>query len=168
MNSTLRNIAILPLLVALVTLLGAGCMHAGQPHGGNDFRYLNPDDLPKPPPIFSQVVSGPRHGTPVYISGQVAFDRGGQIVGAGDMAKQMDQSFANLRGAITAAGGRPEHVTRLMVFIVDLRPEHLKSLFAAIRASFPADRMPANTLLGVSRLARDGLLFEVQADMVVP
>lgn len=155
------------LMVAFAASLAAGCTHHSL-HSSGEFRYLNPDTMPKPPPIFSQVVSGPRHGTPVYISGQVAFDRDGKIVGAGDMAKQMEQSFANLRAGIAAVGGRPDHVTRLMVFIVDFRPEHLKLLFAAIRANFPADRMPANTLLGVSRLARDGLLFEVQADMVVP
>ena len=151
----------------LAMLTAAGCMH--HPHqSSNDFRFLNPADMPKPPPIFNQIVVAPRHGTPVYISGQVAFDRDGRVVGEGDMAKQIDQSFANLRAAITAAGGQPGQVTRLMVFIVDFRPEHLKLLFAAMRASFPADRMPANTLLGVSRLARDGLVFEVQADMVIP
>mgnify|MGYP002085321516 CR=1 FL=1 len=96
--------AVLQMIVAFAALLAAGCTHHSL-HAGGEFRYLNPDTMPKPPPIFSQVVSGPRHGTPVYISGQVAFDRDGQIVGAGDMAKQMEQSFANLRAGIAAAGG---------------------------------------------------------------
>jgi enamine deaminase RidA (YjgF/YER057c/UK114 family) len=162
MKTSARN-----LTLACAALGASGCATFGSAPIGA-FSYLNPADMPKPPPIFSQVVAGPRLGTPVYISGQVAFDRDGQIVGAGDMTRQMEHSFANLRAAIAAAGGRPEYVTRLMVFVVDFRPEHLKSLFASIRAHFPADRMPANTLLGVSRLAREGLLFEVQADMVIP
>jgi enamine deaminase RidA (YjgF/YER057c/UK114 family) len=150
----MKAISALPLAIAL-----AGCAAPVQ--------YVNPPELPRPP-IFSQAVVTPAQGKLVFISGQVAFDRDAKIVGEGDMGRQMEQSFANLKRAIDAAGAKPEHVTRLMVFIVDYRPEHLKLLFPVIRAHFPADKLPANTLLGVSRLARDGLLFEVQADAVVP
>ena len=87
---------------------------------------LNPPDIPTPQ-TFTHVIAAA--GTRlVFIAGQVAEDAHGNLVGAGDMAAQARQVFANIGRALAAAGARPEQVTKLGIFVANYRREHLAEI----------------------------------------
>jgi enamine deaminase RidA (YjgF/YER057c/UK114 family) len=119
-----------------------------------------------PGPGYSHVVSVDVPGRLVVVSGQIALDAAGNLVGPGDLEAQTRQVFANLQAALTAAGARWEHVVRLGYF---LRDAGGVGVVRAVRAEFvPADVAPAASLVEVSRLVRDDLLVEIEAMAVVP
>ncbi len=136
-------------------------------HTSDAAIYINPDDMFSLP-IFTQVIVAPRHGRTVYISGQVAFDAAGKLIGEGHHGRQIDAAFANLKRALAAAGAKPEHVLKVMHFFVNYSLDCLDPMFRNLKETFPADRMPTSTLICIPRLARDGLLYEIQAEAVIP
>ncbi len=123
-------------------------------------ELINPDELPTPA-SYTQVVvaTGSRL---VFVAGQVAEDAQGNLVAAGDLAAQARQAFANVGRALAAASARPDQVTRITIYVVGHRPEYLPDISAARIAVF-GDHKPADTLLGVERLAEPGYLIEVEA-----
>ena len=125
---------------------------------------INPDDLPLPESYTHVVVAtGTRM---VFVAGQVAEDGEGDLVASGDLAGQARQAFANLGRALAAAGARPEQVTKLTIYVVGHRPEHLPDISAARIAVF-GDHKPADTIVGVETLAEAGRLIEVDAMAVM-
>jgi enamine deaminase RidA (YjgF/YER057c/UK114 family) len=125
---------------------------------------INPDTLPTPE-SYTQVVvaTGSRL---VFVAGQVAEDVHGDLVGAGDLAAQARQAFANVGRALAAAGARPDQVARITIYVVGHRPEYLPLISEARIAVF-GDHKPADVLLGVATLAEPGYLIEVDAFAVV-
>ena len=104
-------------------------------------KCINPPDIPTPETFTHVIVAT---GTKlVFIAGQVAEDAHGNLVGAGDMAAQARQVFANIGRALAAAGARPEQVTKLGIFVANYKREHLAEIEAgpggAVRGS-QADR----------------------------
>lgn len=79
---------------------------------GPAHRQIDAPGLP-PGPGYSHAVSVDVPGRLVVISGQIALDSAGDLVGPGDLEAQTRQVFANLETALTAAGARWEHVVRL-------------------------------------------------------
>lgn len=134
------------------------------PTPSSTVRFLNPPALP-PPAGYSHVakVSG---GEIVFVSGQVALDRGGNLVGANDMAAQARQVFTNLRAALEGAGTDFAHVVKLTFYVVDA------SKMAAVRQvrdEFVDTRHPpASTAVEIRRLVRAEFLIEVDAVATVP
>ncbi len=59
-------------------------------------------------------------GRLLYISGQVAWDASGNIVGKGDVRAQARQIFANLRGVLQAAGGDPGNLMKITTYITKI------------------------------------------------
>ena len=104
-------------------------------------------------------------GGTLYVSGLVATDERGGIVGAGDVVEQTRQIFRNLRLILDAAGAGPSDVAKLTIFMrdVDQRP-----LINPIRQEFFGVHRPASTLVEVSRLVREELLIEIEAVAVLP
>jgi enamine deaminase RidA (YjgF/YER057c/UK114 family) len=127
-------------------------------------RLINPGDLPVPPTYTHVVVAtGTRL---VFIAGQEPEDADGNLAGAGDLAVQARQVFANLGCALAAAGARPDQVAKITIYVVRHRPEYLPVIEAARVALFGAHK-PADTLVGVETLARPGYLIEVDAFAVL-
>jgi enamine deaminase RidA (YjgF/YER057c/UK114 family) len=125
----------------------------------------NPEGL-SPPRGYTHVIMATGRRT-VYVAGQVALDAGGNLVGAGDLAAQAGQVFANLRTALAAAGAGPADVVKLTTFVVGYTPEH-RAAIAEARAAFLGDAAPpASTLVGVQSLAAEGFLIEVEAVAVL-
>ena len=129
-------------------------------------RYLNPQAL-FAPPGYSHVVEVTGPGRTVYIAGQVGIDKSLKIAGgAGDARAQIRQSFENLKAALAEVGATFNDVVKVTNYLVDIA--HLKD-FREIRDSYiNTAAPPASTLLVVSRLAIDGLLFEIDAVAVLP
>lgn len=126
-------------------------------------EYLNSG---KPNSIegFSQVV---RIGPSVYVSGQVALDGEGKVVGPGDLRAQATQAFENLTHALRIAGATPAEAVRVTVYIVNLTPADWAVVREVGARFFPQRNPPAGTVLGVAALPREGLLIAVDAVAVV-
>jgi len=125
---------------------------------------INPEDLHMPS-TYSQVVvaTGSRM---VFVAGQEPEDEQGNLVGPGDLAAQARQVFANVGRALAAAGARPEHVTKLTIYVVGYQRGHLPVIEEARVAVF-AEHKPADALIGVQALSHPGFLIEVDAIAVV-
>jgi enamine deaminase RidA (YjgF/YER057c/UK114 family) len=127
-------------------------------------ELINPDGLPTPTGYTHvAVASGSRV---VFVAGQVAEDSLGGLVGAGDLAVQARQAFANVGRCLAAAGARPDQVARITIYVVGYRPELLPAIAAGRIAVF-GDHRPTDTLLGVESLADPAYLIEVDAIAVV-
>lgn len=160
------------LLIALS--LGTGCasttpaapaaaakISAAAPFG----RRLNPEQLPKPNG-YSHVVET-RGGRTVYVSGQVALDGVGNVVGA-DFRAQTEQVFANLNHALDAVGANFGHVVKLTMFVTELSPENLTALREVRNRYIDAAHGPASSLVAITRLVRPELLVEIEVIAVIP
>jgi len=103
----------------------------------------------------------------VYVAGQIALDADGKLVGLGDMAAQAKQVYANIAQALAAAGATFADVVKLNMYIVGLDADRMAASRAARSLHFPGPNYPASTLVGVTALAMDGLMIEVEAVAIV-
>ncbi|OYW21506.1 MULTISPECIES: RidA family protein [unclassified Sphingomonas] len=123
--------------------------------------FLNPPALAQPG-SYSHVAMVPA-GRQVHLSGQVALDADGALVGRGDLAAQATQVFANVALAMAAAELPITAVFKLTLYVVDLTPERANIVRAARAACFGAGPYPAATMVGVSALVDPAFLIEVEA-----
>jgi enamine deaminase RidA (YjgF/YER057c/UK114 family) len=131
-------------------------------------KFIHPEKLANFPKSFTQVVSVQAGETKtVYISGQVAIDREGKVVGRGDLGAQTAQVFENLTYALESAGARPEDVVKLNMYVVNMKPEDGKTVGLALRKWFNQENLPASTMIGVVSLVSPDFLLEVEAIAVV-
>ena len=79
---------------------------------------------------------------------------------------QTRQVFGNLGRALSAAGARPAQVSKITIFVVDHRREHLPVIEAG-RLSLSSDHKPADTLVGVQALSQPDYLIEVDAVAII-
>jgi enamine deaminase RidA (YjgF/YER057c/UK114 family) len=101
-----------------------------------------------------------------FIAGQVAEDSNGNLVGAGDMAAQSRQVFANIGRCLKAGGARPDRVTKLTIFVANYKRDYLPMIEEGRVTLFGAHK-PADTLVGVAALSRPGYMLEVDAVAVI-
>ena len=126
-------------------------------------QYINPDSLfPSLPIGFSQAVVSQGART-IYISGQTDWDASKQIVGENDLGEQTRQALRNVQLAVEAAGGTLADVVSLRLYIVNPKPGDTGPVGEALREFFPADRPPASTWIGVTSLAVEDFLIEIEA-----
>jgi enamine deaminase RidA (YjgF/YER057c/UK114 family) len=128
-------------------------------------KFINPEGLNKPTGYTHVVVSS---GTrTIYISGQVALNANGEVVGKNDLKAQTEQVFENLKTALAAAGCTFDNVVKTTTFIVNYKPESIP-MIREIRGKYLGnDHPPASTLLGVQALAREDFLIEIEAVAVL-
>jgi enamine deaminase RidA (YjgF/YER057c/UK114 family) len=115
---------------------------------------------------FAQVaiVSTP-FGSAVHVSGQVAWDADENIVGAGDIGRQLEKSLENLAVALASAGATLDQVGALRLYIKQSHMHEGKAISGALRAMF-GDKPPCSTWIGVPSLADDEFLVEVEPSPV--
>lgn len=120
-----------------------------------------------PPTGFAHAVV-PAAGTTVYLGGQTAQGPDGAIVG-GTIVEQFEVAAGNVVAALEAAGGRPEHLVSLVIYVVDVPQyrESLTELAAEYRKHF-GRHYPAIALLGVAELFDPAALLELLGTAVVP
>jgi enamine deaminase RidA (YjgF/YER057c/UK114 family) len=129
-------------------------------------KFINPDTM-SAPRGYTHVVTVENPGKMIFVSGQVAVDKEGKLVGAGDLGAQTRQAAANLKAALEAAGATTTDIVKLNSYIVNYKPSDYAA-FREARASLAAGgNPPASTLIGVAALAVDGLLVELEAIAVV-
>jgi enamine deaminase RidA (YjgF/YER057c/UK114 family) len=110
-------------------------------------------------PGYSHAVTG--RGRLVAISGQVALDEDGQLVGTGDLEAQARQVFANLDRALAAAGASFTDVIKLNYYVTDIA---MLPVVRTIRDEYVnTARPPASTAVQVTALAMPDLMIEIEA-----
>jgi len=125
---------------------------------------VNPDELGAPKG-FSHAVIG--RGTVVFLAGQTALDAGGRIAGA-DVVAQFEVALGNLLAALRAAGGRPEQLASLTVYVTDMDDykANRREIGRVWRRLVGGD-YPAMAGIGVARLWDAEALVEVQGFAVI-
>jgi reactive intermediate/imine deaminase len=114
--------------------------------------------------IFSSAAWQPS-GRVLHLSGQVAQDADGQLVGRGDIVVQTRQVLTNLRQVLTSVGGTMDDIVRVTVFVTDMAG--LMEIHR-VRAEFFRPPYPASTLVQVAGLVRSDYLIEIDAVAVIP
>ena len=131
-------------------------------------EFLNPDTIASFPKAFTQVVKTTANGvSTIHVSGQVAIDPDGQLVGKGDYGAQAERAYENLRLALEGAGATPADVVKLNTYVVNLSPEHGRPIGKAQAAQLPTDVPPASTMVGVTSLVLPDFLIEAEAVAII-
>ena len=126
---------------------------------------VNPGELARPSGFAHAVVAT---GRTVFLAGQTGMDAEGHIV-PGGLVGQFERALENLLIALRAAGGGPEHLAQLTIYIVDMDGyrEHAREIGTVWRRLVGA-RYPAMAGIGVARLWDDDALVEVQGIAEIP
>jgi enamine deaminase RidA (YjgF/YER057c/UK114 family) len=138
---------------------------AGRMGAGSVDRF-NPICLPRNPAFTNlAVVSGSVRT--IYVGGQDAVDASGQVVGRGDIAKQVAQVLTNIEAALASVDATLEDIVKWNVLLVEGQP--LDVAFDVFREKW-ADRPnpPLITFAMVAGLASPDFLIEIDALAVVP
>jgi enamine deaminase RidA (YjgF/YER057c/UK114 family) len=127
---------------------------------------INPPELARPSG-FAHAVRATGTVT-VHLAGQTALDRDGTIVGDG-IVGQFEQALGNLLTALRAAGGAPEHLASLTIYIVDVPGyrAHAREI-GQVWKRLAGTEYPATAGIGVARLWDDAALVEVQGTAEIP
>ena len=129
-------------------------------------RHFNPEAVSKPG-AYTHVVEATGSKI-VFISGQVALDKGGNVVGTGDLAAQAEQVFENLEACLASVGATFADVTKMTTFIVGYQAARDRAVLGAVRQKYlPAQDPPASTLVGVQALASPDIMIEIEATAVL-
>ena len=121
--------------------------------------------IPGLPEPFSHYTDVVRDGRLVFLSGMIAVDEAGRVVGAGDPLVQARQVLKHLGRGLATVGAGPEHVAKVTVFLTDVG--HRQAVDVARREFFGETR-PASTLVQVSALILPECLIEIEAMAVLP
>jgi enamine deaminase RidA (YjgF/YER057c/UK114 family) len=129
-------------------------------------RIVRAPGLPEPSGYAHAVVAEP--GTPVYLGGQAAQGSDGAIRGR-TIVEQFDVAAGNVVAALAAAGGRPEHLVFVTIYVTDVA-EYRASLreLGTIYRRHLGRHYPAMALLGVTALFDDAAKIELVGTAVIP
>ncbi|MEK7446396.1 MAG: RidA family protein [candidate division NC10 bacterium] len=118
----------------------------------------------KPFGIFSSAAWQPE-GKVLHVSGQVAQDATGALVGKGDIRAQTRQVLENIRTVLAGAGGTMDDVARVTVYVTDMSG---LGQIHEVRAQYFRRPYPASTLVEVRSLVKPEYLIEIDAVAVIP
>lgn len=129
-----------------------------------DVVRVNPPSLAKPSGFSHAVIA---HGTTIHLAGQTGMDAQGAIVPGGVVA-QFEQALANLLTALREAGGTPDGLAAVTVYIVDMDDyrAHARDIGVVWRRLVGTE-YPAMAGVGVPRLWDAEALVEIQGFAVL-
>lgn len=131
------------------------------------FTLINPDTLGKPSG-YSHGVVADTQGKLLFIAGQIAWDKNQKIV-SDDFVEQFDRALANVVTVLSAAGGKPEHIARLVIFVTDKIEyrERTREVGERYRKHL-GKHFPAMVLVQVAGLLDDAAKVEIEGMAVLP
>ena len=127
--------------------------------GRQEYRI---EGLPEP---FSHYTDAVRAGNLLFVSGCVALDRDGKLVGEGDVVAQARQVFENIGLCLSAAGASFADVVKVTTFLTDISD---RARINPVRQEVFGETRPASTLVEISALVIPGAKIEVESVAVVP
>lgn len=124
---------------------------------------INPKGLAQRPTAYNHAVIRP--GTPVFLTGQVAWNASGEIVGVGEIEAQVRQTYANIQCILDDLKATPANIVKIVVYATD---RSFKVAHSKIRQEFFAGfTLPASTFLVVDGLTEPELLIEIDATLMI-
>jgi enamine deaminase RidA (YjgF/YER057c/UK114 family) len=129
-----------------------------------EIKIFNPPSLGKPMGQYSQITRV-KASEFVFIAGQLAGDKDGNIVGHDDFDAQCTQVFANIAAALKSVDAGWGNIVQFTTYLVHSQdiPKFMKYRLREFPKMFPNGAYPPNTLLMVDRLVNEAFLVEVQA-----
>ena len=112
-------------------------------------------------PLYSHAV---KVDNTFYVSGQIAYDEEGRLVGLGDIGAQTEQVMRNLQKVLEAAGASLQNVVKTTCYLTNAT--NLPKFFQVRQKHF-GGHVPAATTVMIAALADSGLLVEVEAIAVI-
>src|ERR1043165_5023577 len=131
------------------------------------FTLINPDSLGAPSG-YSHGLVADAHGKLLFIAGQIAWNEQQKIV-SDDFVEQFDQALANVVTVLSAAGGSPEHIVRLVIYVTDkiAYRERTREVGERYRKHL-GKHFPAMVLVQVAGLLDDAAKVEIEGMAVLP
>ncbi len=124
--------------------------------------FLNPASLAQPKG-YTHGVKTSGASTLLFLGGQVAWDQNSHLVGENDIIAQFEKALENLIVVVRDAGGAPENIVKLNIYVTD-KAAYLSGMRAAGQAyrNHMGKHYPAMTLVEVKSLYEDGALVEIE------
>jgi len=110
------------------------------------------------------ISAGVKVGDTVMLSGMVALDSAGTIVGEGDVYAQSKQIFSSIEEALASAGAVMADVVKITTYLTDISTY---AAFGKARTEAFPDGVPASTTVTTPALVMPELLVEVEATAVI-
>ncbi len=126
-------------------------------------KDIQPKTLDDPRPRYTHAIQT-TGGKLLFISGQTASDKEGNVVGKGDIVAQTEQVFANLKTVLKAAGGTMDNLVSTTTFIVDRK---YREGYNEVRLKQYKKKSPTSTLVIVTGLANPDYLIEIAGIAVI-
>jgi enamine deaminase RidA (YjgF/YER057c/UK114 family) len=130
------------------------------------FTFINPESLGAPNGYANGVLTD-AGGRLLFIAGQIGCDQNQRIVSA-DLVDQFERALANVIAVVNEAGGQPEQVARLVIYVTDKNEyrARMKEIGERYRARM-GKHFPAMALVEVKGLLEDGAKVEIEAVAVL-
>ncbi|MGI3224177.1 RidA family protein [Streptomyces sp. GTA36] len=107
-------------------------------------------------------------GRLIFITGQMALDADGKLVGAGDLPAQIEQVFKNIETALGAVGADFSHVVKLTVLSVEDFASHMFAYGEVRDRYINAENPPAGAVILAPKLVMEGALVDIAAIAHLP
>jgi 2-iminobutanoate/2-iminopropanoate deaminase len=112
------------------------------------------------PPTYSQGVKVTGAQSLLFLAGQVAYDKDGNVAHRGDFKAQARECFKALKSLVEAQGGTLSNIVKLNTYLTDIR---YRADLVPVREEFFGKKGPASTLVAVPSLAHPDYLIEIEA-----
>jgi len=128
-------------------------------------KTINPESLGTPHGYANGVLI--EGGRLLFIAGQIAWDQHQQIVST-DIVEQFDRALANVITIVAEAGGKPDQIARLVIYVTDKNEyrERMKEIGERYRARM-GKHFPAMVLVEVAGLLEDAAKIEIEGTAVL-
>ncbi len=129
-------------------------------------RVINPDSLAPPRGYSNGLMFEPGHT--LFVAGQIGWDKDCRFV-SDDLVEQFAQAMDNILDVVRAAGGGPEHIGRLTIYVTDrdAYAAGAKAIGKAYRERM-GKNYPAMALLQVAALLEPRAQIEIEATAILP
>ena len=127
-------------------------------------KVLQPKSLSDPRPRYSQGILA-EGGKLLFVAGQTASDKDGNIVGKGDIEAQTHQVFKNIIAVLDEAGGSLDNLVMTTTYITDRK---YREGYNRVRMQYYKTNSPTSTLVIITGLAHPDYLIEINGIAVLP
>lgn len=118
---------------------------------------------------YSNGMLAPAGARILFVAGQIAWNERQELIGRGDFVAQFEQALKNVRAIVEAAGGTPEHIARLTIYVTDkqLYNARIREVGKVYREVL-GRHFPAMALVQVADLLEPEVWVEIEATAALP
>ena len=128
---------------------------------------INPESLGAPSG-YSNGLLADANGKFLFIAGQIAWNEE-QRIASSDFVAQFDRALGNVLAVVHAAGAKPEHIVRLVIYVTDKHEyrERTREVGEQYRKHM-GKHFPAMVLVEVKGLLDDAAKVEIEGMALIP